>query len=205
MDEADETPPELPPAGRGETAHETPEALRGPAGDTPLFPASDGPTLTLGEAHRVTGVARSTLQRRLQAGLIAGAHRTSAGGWSIPVAGLIAAGIMPKASPPDPTPAPTPETLAPLQARLTELEQALAITQAELGSVRVLADERGQALADLRKALDALSRAIGPGTTSTSEKEVPAPAESPPPLAPSVPGPHERPTIRTRWAAWRRG
>ena len=150
--------------------------------DTPRAPG--GPTLSLGEAVRRTGVARSTLQRRLAEGAIPGAERTPAGGWSIPYAGLIAAGLEPRTTPPDPPtitpPAPTvPDETAALRA---DLER----TRAELAHARALADERGRHVDDLRSAIEAMSRALPAG----------------PPPAPPTPSPDVVPARRPRW--WHR-
>lgn len=60
-----------------------------------------GPTVSLGEAVRTTGKAKTTLQRRLAENAIPGAVRLPSGGWSIPISGLIAAGLAPKVSPAD--------------------------------------------------------------------------------------------------------
>lgn len=145
------------PEGTGGTAHDTP----GRAG---------GPTLSLGEAVRVTGAARSTLQRRLHAGAIAGAERTAEGGWSVPVAGLIAAGFLPKVSPPDPAEEPVPDPFPErgTSSRETELSAEVVRLRAELEAARVLAEERALHLADLRAALEAMSRALPPAPSSTT-------------------------------------
>lgn len=83
--------------------------------DTPTI--NGGPTVSLGEAVRTTGKAKSTLQRRLAEGAIPGAVRLASGGWSIPISGLIAAGLEPRMSPAH-TPmkrAPNPMKRAPIR------------------------------------------------------------------------------------------
>jgi len=86
-----------------------------PGRDTPTI--NGGPTVSLGEAVRTTGKAKSTLQRRLAEGAIPGAVRLASGGWSIPISGLIAAGLEPRMSPAH-TPmkrAPNPMKRAPIR------------------------------------------------------------------------------------------
>jgi hypothetical protein len=58
-------------------------------------PTVHGPTLSLSEATNRCSVSRATIQRRLKAGDIVGAYRTDSGGWSIPISGLIGAGLIP--------------------------------------------------------------------------------------------------------------
>jgi len=70
-----------------------------PGQNTPTV--QGGPTVSLGEAVRTTGKAKTTLQRRLAENAIPGAVRLPTGGWSIPISGLIAAGLAPKVSPAD--------------------------------------------------------------------------------------------------------
>lgn len=53
-----------------------------------------GPVLSLGQAVNVSNVSRSTLQRRLYAGEIDGAQRTTSGAWRIPYAALVAAELI---------------------------------------------------------------------------------------------------------------
>ena len=79
-----------------------------PGRDTPTV--NGGPPVSLGEAVRTTGKAKSTLQRRLAEGAIPGAVRLASGGWSIPISGLIAAGLEPRMSP-----AHTPMKRAPIR------------------------------------------------------------------------------------------
>lgn len=139
-----------------------------------------GPTLTLGQAVRTTGVARSTLQRRLATGAVPGATRTAAGGWSIPVAGLIRAGLTPAVTPPplppgpDGGPDPVTDEVAELRAELertrAERDQADALrVQAE-----ALAAERAAHVADLRAALETLSRALPPAPPVTTDAAAPS-------------------------------
>jgi hypothetical protein len=157
------------PTGTDDTAHDTggdvtPETSA--VSDVTTGP--EGPTLSLGEAVRTTGAARSTIQRRLNSGAIPGATRTDAGGWSIPVSGLIAAGLAPRVTPADTPPDTTPDTApaTPLPegdtAVVSDLRAELAATRMELDHARRLADERARHVDDLRAALDAMARALPP-------------------------------------------
>jgi hypothetical protein len=141
--------------------------------DTPTDTPTDtvrhrGPTLSLSEAITTTGLSRSTLQRRLKAGELEGATRTRSGGWAIPIRALIAAGLMPATSPPDtPLPAGPPDTDA-----LAELRAENEQLRAQLESERRLAAVRDEHLDDLRRALEAMSRALpaGPADTGTDRR-----------------------------------
>lgn len=137
------------------------------AHDTPL--RAGGPTLSLGEAVRYTGAARSTLQRRLHSGAIAGAERTAGGGWRIPISGLIAAGLAPRSTPPDPEPTPVPSP--PAHPRETELSEELARVRAELATERAVREAVERHLADLRAALEAMSRALPPAPVTDAPAE----------------------------------
>lgn len=156
--------------------------------DTPA--ATGGPRLTLGQAVRTTGLSRSTLQRRLRDDSIPGATRTPGGGWSIPVAGLIAAGLAPRHSPPDPplltdpvittsrgaevTADPASATyVAPDPAEVERLRVELDRTRADLELSRARVAEVTADRETLRAALEALSRALPPGPVLTT---TPAPA-----------------------------
>jgi hypothetical protein len=179
-----------------------PETVHAP----PTAPPGGGPILTLGGAQRATGAARTTIRRRLEAGQILGARRTPEGGWEIPVSGLIAAGLIPKVSPPDP---PAESTVSPptsgstdptssteaeeLRARLTATEAELERTRAEVASVREMVGVYAHSLEAMREALETMGRAIGPGTT-------PPPASSGGSSTSSSPDPD---SARRSW--WRRG
>lgn len=139
--------------------------------------------MSLGEAVRTTGKAKTTLQRRLKENVIPGAVRLPSGGWSIPISGLIAAGLVPEMSPAD-----TPMKQAPIRARRGEADEVgplfKGITEihaypsaehfdelvAELAAARqreVAATQRAELLEanlrDVRQALEVLSRALPPG------------------------------------------
>jgi hypothetical protein len=135
-------------------------AATGPTGELdqahgPLR-APDGPTVSLGQAVKITGAARTTLQRRLHVGAIPGAERTAEGGWSIPLAGLEAAGypIMPAEEPvPNPFPAEEPGPGDELAALLAERERL----QTELRELRERDEETRLEIQGLREELRVLA------------------------------------------------
>ncbi len=150
--------------------------------ETEPAPGAGGPTLSLGAAVRATGVARSTLQRRLTAGAIAGATRTEAGGWSIPIGGLIGAGLVPTVTPPETPPGPTSgppvETVAD---EVADLRAEVDRLRADRDRAEALAAERGRHVDDLRVALEALARALpaGPVAAPLEDQGTPPPAAPP--------------------------
>lgn len=120
-----------------------------------------GPTLSLPEAVKATGVPRATLQRRLRAGQVPGAHVATDGKWVIPVAGLIGAGMVPRT-----TPAPVDEPAPVNQAELDALRTENQRLRAELETARVVQQLHETHLADLRAAL-ATVRELLPGDSVT--------------------------------------
>lgn len=166
---------------------------------TPVV-AQGGPHLGMAEAVKATGMSRTTMQRRLKDGDVPGAHRGLDGNWSIPIRGLIEAGMMPRTTPPD---APAPRTTVvgrPTATPLdpTEMDRLRAEVdrlRAERDLARMLADERAAALADLRKALDTLSRALPAAPDPTDPTDEPGTPVTAPAAA--------TPTRRPRW--WTRG
>jgi hypothetical protein len=161
-----------------------------PGRDTPTI--NGGPTVSLGEAVRTTGKAKSTLQRRLAEGAIPGAVRLPSGGWSIPISGLIAAGLEPRMSPAH-TPMRSPMKRAPIRTfrggpnidpeadevfpeiypevyaiplsanEVAELRAELERANAREAAARDRAELLEANVHDLRQALEALSRALPPG------------------------------------------
>lgn len=139
-----------------------------PADEQPNEASSDssagrGPTLTLKAAARETGVARSTLQRKLREGQIEGAHRGPRGDWEIPISGLIAAGLAPRTTPADEQPS---------RADSAELEQLRAEVRSlrgELEQARTVQQLQARNLDDLREALSAV-RMLMPAEDTTDEQ-----------------------------------
>jgi hypothetical protein len=145
-----------------------------PPADTPALP----PFLSLAEAVPKCGVSKATLQRRLKAGAIPGAERTPAGGWRIPVAGLIAAGLAPKQTPPDP-PAAVAEPAAADPAELVALRAERDVLRAERDAARELAAAH-KATADLlADTLSKLAPALPVGSVSLQDSVPGAAAERP--------------------------
>jgi len=163
-----------------------------PSTTGPATPTDGGPMWSLGEAARNTGRAETTLRAALRAGTIPGAtYDDKAGRWSIPLAGLIAAGHLPKVSPATgPVAEPSPLGVAPsmdfetamrmagkppfglLTSNEAELIAEVERLRTELAAARTLAEERARSTeaalahaADLRAALDLLARALPAGTT----------------------------------------
>jgi hypothetical protein len=117
-----------------------------------------GPTVSLAEATDRCSVSRATIQRKLKAGEIVGATRTASGGWSIPITGLIAAGLMPRTTPPD----------QPGASVVADHAAENALLRIELAAARQLADERAERINDLRTALDAMGKALTAGVADTA-------------------------------------
>jgi hypothetical protein len=135
-------------------------------------PAGKGPTLTLKAAARETGVARSTLQRKLKEGQIEGAHRGPRGDWEIPISGLIAAGLAPRTTPADEQPA------AADTAEVEQLRAEVRSLRSELEQARTVQQLQARNLDDLREALAAV-RMLMPAEDSDTADEPnsePAPA-----------------------------
>ena len=118
-----------------------------------------GPVLTLKEAARIEGGASlSTIRRRLPELEKLGAVRTNEG-WRIPIAALHQLGLIPGVTPPpgvmtpsttspDETPVDTPE-IERLRREIADLRRRAEVAEAR-------AEERAQALADVRLAFRAL-------------------------------------------------
>lgn len=125
-----------------------------------------GPTVSLAEATDRCSVSRATIQRKLKAGEIVGATRTTSGGWSIPITGLIAAGLMPRTTPPD----------QPGASEMADHAAEVAVLRVELAAARQLADERAERINDLKTALDAMGKALTAGVANTApDKTLTAP------------------------------
>jgi hypothetical protein len=113
--------------------------------------------LSLAEAADAVDASRTTIRRRLNDGTIEGAHRTASGGWAIPYAGLIGAGLAPRTTPAteghhtDNEPPPAAEG-APTatEAELERLRTRLAVLEG-------LADERAATIATLTMVLERIT------------------------------------------------
>ena len=119
-----------------------------------------GPVWSAAEAARRCGVRRTTLTRRLTAGDIPGAVKTS-DGWRIPAQGLALAGLAGR-TPPDPQPeepeqdAEHPDASS-SAVEVAELRAQLAVERVKREGAEKLAEERADYIRDLRSALLALA------------------------------------------------
>ena len=153
---------------------------------------------TAADAARRCGVARSTLTRRLHAGEIPGAAKDDDGAWRVPLAGLLAAGLVPDAHRPpadaDDDPAPVLDAAARIAAAehaaaIARLEGELLAERARREAAETLAAERAARVADLQNAL----RMIEPPRTP------PETAPESPDTADQAPADHQdTPTGSTR-------
>lgn len=184
-----------------DTPTDTPETTDTPPTGEVGVMGEYGYTLSLGEAVRVTGAARSTLQRRLAAGVIEGAARTADGvGWAIPVMSLIRAGYMPKVSDPPP-PVPTGSPGVEVDSEADRLRAEVDRLRVELDHMRELAEDRARHVADLRTAMEAMSRALSAGPPPTP---VTAPTPEPVTTPPVVRDPGVSTSTPARRWRWRR-
>lgn len=132
--------------------------------------------MTLKGAARTTGVARSTLQRKLREGQIPGAERDPAGNWQIPIAGLVAAGIVPRITPAD-TPTDTPaDTPSELERLRSENQQLRAERDAARAAERVY-QQTNTALVEALAALRQLMPAPAPVEPTAATAVAPEPAQ----------------------------
>lgn len=120
-----------------------------------------GPVWSAAEAARRCGVSRTTLTRRLTAGDIPGAVKTS-DGWRIPAQGLALAGLAGR-TPPDPQPeepeqdAEHPDAASSSAVEVAELRAQLAVERVKREGAEKLAEERADYIRDLRSALRAIA------------------------------------------------
>ncbi|MFJ6940924.1 helix-turn-helix transcriptional regulator [Streptomyces sp. NPDC101132] len=155
------------------------------------------PMLTQREAAAACGVSRSTIRRRREAGDLPGCVEDPSRGWMIPVDALLAAGFRINAPAPADPAAEAPagpaapadgagQDAAALRAELDRIraEHALALAEARFGQqlaqaeaehLRAQLAERGERIADLQRAVAALTPA-------------PERAALTPPAGPTVPG-----------------
>ncbi|WP_170198339.1 helix-turn-helix transcriptional regulator [Streptomyces chryseus] len=157
------------------------------------------PMLTQREAAAACGVSRTTIRRRREAGDLPGAYEDARRGWMVPVDDLLAAGFrlnapLPADAPPS-APAPARgvpvgddgQDVAVLRAELARVhaehtlalaraEHAQELAEAEAEHLRRELSARGAHIADLQRAVAALSPAPERGVLT------------PPPGGPTVPG-----------------
>lgn len=178
-----------------------------------------GPVLGIAAAVRTTGTSRTTLQRRLKAGEIPGAHHGPDGTWQIPISGLVAAGMMPATTPPDPAPTPprapedtppageptvptevaheAPTTSPDVMAELAQLRDEVAALRLRAEVAETAAAERERALGALELALATMARALPPAPTGE-------PTDPPTGYVTTTPGEPTGSPRRRRWS-WGRG
>lgn len=130
------------------------------------------PRFSVVQAAARTGVARSTIQRRLKKGDFPGAYQLPDGTWSIGVDDLLAAGLRVDA----PTPADDLEHGHADAARIASLEAALAAANARAEAAERVAAERNRIIEAQDRALRMLT--AGKGMPDTHTPEPPAPARS---------------------------
>lgn len=171
------------------------------AADLDPPPADDDgrPVFTAADAARRCGVARSTLMRRLHAGEIPGAAKDDDGAWRVPLAGLLAAGLVPDAHRPpadaDDDPAPVLDAAARIAAAehaaaIARLEGELLAERARREAAETLAAERAARVADLQNALRMIEP---PRTPPEPAPESPDTDDQAPADQPGHPTPSTRP------------
>ena len=126
--------------------------------------------LTVTQAAEAVGVHRRTITRKLDAGLLPGAHRDGPGGtWLIPWTALLSAGyelVTPADKPSTPAPAPNTDELDRLRAQVAEWQARAQVAEA-------VATERERVIVAQELALRALT--AGPDVTQ-AEPLTPAPS-----------------------------
>jgi hypothetical protein len=161
---------------------------------------TDTPTpvyLSLAEAVKAVEVSRTTMQRRLAAGEIDGAHRTESGGWAIPYSGLVAAGLTPRVTGPDTGTTGTTGATGTTEAagnadELERLRTQLAALHQEVTVLRGQAEERAATIATLTMVIE---RVTAYQLMRAPVEPTATPEPSATPVAPVEP-------VSARW--WRR-
>lgn len=164
----------------------------GSTGSTPPADDDGRPVFTAADAARRCGVARSTLMRRLHAGEIPGAAKDEHGAWRVPLAGLLAAGLVPDAHRPpadaDDDPAPMLDAAARIAAAehaaaIARLEGELLAERARREAAETLAAERAARVADLQNALRMIEPPRTPPETAdqapADHQDTPTPSTRP--------------------------
>lgn len=141
-----------------------------------LFDPPAPPSVSQSRAAELCGVSTTTIRRYRQSGRLEGCEPDEqSGGWQIPIPSLVAAGLLKRSSPADTVTAKrverdksphevTPQTA--LEARISELEAALAQAQQRAAVAEALASERDRTIQAQELALKAL-------TTGPAEEEQP--------------------------------
>lgn len=151
------------------------------------------PVLGLAEAAKACGISVSTLRRRKEA-LIAAGATVSPKGWLIPIPALVSLGylgsttpppdipVTPTSTPPNDTPhATTLVELDSLRARLAEAEQRAAVAEA-------IATERERVIQAQAATLRMLERGT-PGTSPANPPESPSETPEDTPVVPPMKAP----------------
>lgn len=180
--------------------------------ETPPDPSDQGITVgttavfSMKQAAEVAGISVSTLRRRRDDLVTAGAH-ISPDGWRVPVTALVACGLLPgegphkteKPTPPEPRHQDKQETAAQAQhldeltAQVRDLEHEVAEWRRRAEVAEARAEERGRALDALRIANETERMALRMLTAGTSTAPpVQQPRESTP--SPETATPHPTPS-----------
>lgn len=170
------------------------------------------PVFTAADAARRCNVPRSTLMRRLHAGEIPGAVKNDDGAWAVPLAGLLAAGLVPDAHRPPVDDDGDADAADDVAARVAAAEHAAAVArlEGELAAERArreaaetLAAERAARVDDLRAALRMIEP---PRTPPETASESPDTADQAPADQPGHPTPPTPPRgMGARLRAWWHG
>ena len=123
--------------------------------------ATTRPALTLSQAASACNTSRSTIRRKLDGKEFPNAYRDAGddGPWMVPVTDLIAAGLKPNASRPEPEQSGQTEQSSAQPDEVARLERELFQERERRRAAEEIAAERQRALEDLRLAL----RMLGPG------------------------------------------
>ena len=144
-----------------------------------LFDPPVPPTVSQSRAAELCGVSTTTIRRYRQSGRLEGCEPDEqSGGWKVPIPSLVAAGLLKRSSPADtvtaervePDKSPhevTPQTA--LEARISELEAALAKAEQRAAVAEAQAVERDRTIAAQELALKALT--TGPLDEEKPEKK----------------------------------
>lgn len=157
--------------------------------DTAERGRSSRPRWSLSEASKRTGVSRTTLLRRIEAGKIPGAIKTDEG-WSIGIEDLIGAGIIPdRPSQPEGVRGHGHPDFDHVQ-RIADLERELAVAHAQRAAAEQVAVERERIIQS--QAVTLLILQSAGGNQPPAPDRLP-PADQPQPPAATDPSTERRP------------